>query len=509
MRVLLVGIAGTSRDFLLSLPTLSAFVNQDQTIRKTCQIEALYHKYILPALLPNVCGTLSRQIAAFQPDLVGFSTYVWNSEAVRRLVHTLKTESPQVRIVLGGPEISGRSIQAGEFNDLPVNFLVYGEGELPFLGLLRHSLSPASQPLESIPRLYCRQNGAFVPSDAEGILPDLTALPSPFLTGEVPDWLLRQPGMHANIETQRGCSLRCSYCLYHGHFPSIRYRDAKVVLAELEYVHAHGVQHCRITDANFLSNREFAAQILSGMIARRLRMSLFMELIPSFLDERIAGLLAEYRALGNEVLAGIGLQSINPRALRAIRRNIPIAHFDKAYRLLSEAGAVVKTDIILGLPQEDLESYTALLEYVAERMRQGRNSLAISLLRILPGTELETVAEREGLVLDTRDHEHFVYETPTLPRADLIECLRLSTAAFRLLCSSDANSNRLRERYFEAKDQSGASHAQLFTHFARYFLGRQAGDYSQEDFPNAEHYWSFEVHRDFSDAVIIEQLAQC
>jgi hypothetical protein len=164
---------------------------------------------------------------------------------------------------------------------------------------------------------------------------------------------------------------------------------------------------------------------------------------------------------------------------------------------------------MLGLPHETMETYLQLIEYISEKVRYGANFLSLSLLRILPGTELDRIAREQGLVLDTRDKEHFVYETPTLPRRDMVECLKVTTAAFRLLHAPEKDATGVREKYFEVKHHIGATHVEMMSHFVSFFAQRLAGthsDFVQEDFPNAEHYWSFDVHRDVPDAVLIGEL---
>jgi radical SAM superfamily enzyme YgiQ (UPF0313 family) len=512
LRVLLVGIAGTSADFLLSLPVLRSYLRQDAAVEARCDIRILHHKYILPAALEADCDAIFGEIAAFRPDLVGFSTYVWNIGAVTRLARAVRERLPGTRIALGGPEIAANDIVAGRFDGFPLDFAIVGEGEIPLQRLLLQCLSGGADGLEDIPRLCYRRNGALSRSGLSlndaGLIVDLAAAPSAYLNGDVPAAVLDRPGTRANVETQRGCSFRCAYCLYHAHYPSIRYRSAAIVLDELQSIYGHGIEHCRITDANFLSSPRHAAAILGGMIERGIRMSLFFEAIPSFVDDSIAALIGEFGALSpkNEVMVGIGLQSIHPESLRAIRRNLPIRHFDGAYERLLRANAVVKTDVILGLPHESLESYIKLLEYVAEKVVRGSNWLSLALLRILPGTELEATAQREDLILDKRDSEHFVYATPTLPRADMLTCLQLSTVAFRLLHAPGAASQPVRERYFQVKSRVSPNHARMLFHFVRFFfatLENSGADFVKEDYPNAEHYWYFDVHRDLPDAVLL------
>src|SRR2546426_260741 len=70
-----------------------------------------------------------------QPDVVGFSCYIWNIEETITVIDMLKKVKPDVKIVLGGPEVSYDT----EYwmRRLPqVDFIVMGEGEETFHHLL-------------------------------------------------------------------------------------------------------------------------------------------------------------------------------------------------------------------------------------------------------------------------------------------------------------------------------------------------------------------------------------
>src|SRR4051794_29729938 len=41
-----------------------------------------------------------------KPDIVGFSCYIWNIEETIKVVKVLKTVDPNIKIILGGPEVS-------------------------------------------------------------------------------------------------------------------------------------------------------------------------------------------------------------------------------------------------------------------------------------------------------------------------------------------------------------------------------------------------------------------
>ena len=45
-------------------------------------------------------------ILSQQPKIVGIGVYIWNAQHVLEVIRILKTISPQIQIVLGGPELS-------------------------------------------------------------------------------------------------------------------------------------------------------------------------------------------------------------------------------------------------------------------------------------------------------------------------------------------------------------------------------------------------------------------
>lgn len=526
MRIQIIGIAGTSKDILLSIYTLKSYLLADPIISGRCQIETLQSPYLIPEsvlLIPTVakergfsqgCENIVASITEFRPDLIAFSVYTWNADAVLYIIQQIRQKNINKPIVVGGPEISADDVISGKYDQAGINYIVCGEGEEPLRRLVRGLINSDYEYIANTPRLAIKSGNSFYGRELADsridTLNDLDESPSPYLTNAIPTALLLDPLIQANIETQRGCNFRCAYCLYHAQFPSIRYHSVERVLEEVRYLTSWGVKSIRITDANFPSNRERAKEIMRVMIAEKHSMSLFFEAIPSYIDEEFALLLGAYMSLDANirVLIGIGLQSIYKPALKAINRVIPISAFNNAFGLLQQTGVIIKTDVILGLPKETKQSWHDLLEYISEKMRFGRNHLTIAVLRVLPGTTLEAIAKSENLSVDHSNFEHFVYETPTMPRLDYVECLRLSTVAYRLFYTEDqASMTRVRDAYFRLKDAHTTSHLALFEYFTAEFLNhlsKTKSDFVAPDFPNAEHYWSFNVFKEISDDYIFE-----
>ncbi|MBR5315488.1 MAG: cobalamin-dependent protein [Firmicutes bacterium] len=64
-------------------------------------------------------------------DLVCFSCYIWNIEQIKELGENLKKACPQMKILLGGPEVSHETYALMEANPW-IDYVLRGEGEGPF-----------------------------------------------------------------------------------------------------------------------------------------------------------------------------------------------------------------------------------------------------------------------------------------------------------------------------------------------------------------------------------------
>ena len=78
-----------------------------------------------------VCGTtvetMVAGIATTGAEIVGFSLYVWNRAEIALLVQQLRTLSPRLILLCGGPEATADP--EGIMTEAPFDFLVVSEGE--------------------------------------------------------------------------------------------------------------------------------------------------------------------------------------------------------------------------------------------------------------------------------------------------------------------------------------------------------------------------------------------
>ena len=73
-----------------------------------CGLEEFYDIEIFPPRFANTlsdCG-LVEEILARDPWMVGFTCYLWNIDRTLWIASRLKERRPEIRIIVGGPEIT-------------------------------------------------------------------------------------------------------------------------------------------------------------------------------------------------------------------------------------------------------------------------------------------------------------------------------------------------------------------------------------------------------------------
>lgn len=451
---LLLGIAGDDRSYSLSLYNLKAYALADEAIRSQWTIQVSQWPLL------NCRESWQQMIDVVlevRPDVVGVSCYLWNLDAFRFITAEIKKIHPKIQIVWGGPEMAWDWAQAGKFDDLAVDYIVSGEGEETFRQLLLALMSPPFA-LDYISGLSWRHGHHFKGNEKRAPFGSLASIPSPYLSGVVESELMSQKNLQANIETQRGCNLRCSYCIYHKDMDRISYAPLERTLAEVAWCLRNGCRDVRFVDANFGSNFDHAKALMRGLIEMNAECRLMFELIPGFIDGELADLFAEFSGLHdwNDLELGIGVQTANLDVLRIVRRGIKIEKFEATLRLLVERQIQCKVDLILGLPGETEESWNRTLEWICRALRGSqRYFLCCHILRGLPATELLEISQKYGQVFTDRDKPHELYESPTLPRQAMLRILRRTAVVYRIMNAHRWRNTRIVDVFHEAADQMG------------------------------------------------------
>ena len=228
-------------------------------------------------------NSLWELVAAFQPDVAGFSVITPNYPVARRQMGRLKQEHPEVRIVAGG-------IHATLFpEDLVAdgaNVVVLGEGEPVILALM--AALREGQDSRGLPGLVFRDTaGALVKTGGQCQNPSLDELPF------VDRSLYNLPKYtHHSMLASRGCPHHCAFCCnYTGTVRNdgVAIRWHEKVIAEMEHLReAHGAREIFFADDIFLLRKHDILEFCRVCAARDVGVKWIGQMRAGRVDARVA-----------------------------------------------------------------------------------------------------------------------------------------------------------------------------------------------------------------------------
>ena len=197
---------------------------------------------------------IASEIYNLNPDVVGFSTYIWNLKETLRVCEILKLVRPELKILLGGPEVSYDGDEM--MKSIPyIDYIIYGEGEEPFKEFIT-SLSGKRINLKDIEGLIYRQGDRIIKNPERDLIRDLNTIPSPYedLVGEFENKIVY-------YESSRGCPYNCQYCL-SSTFKGVRYFDIERVKRDLTTLIEGRAKQIKFVDRTFNANKRHAMEIM-------------------------------------------------------------------------------------------------------------------------------------------------------------------------------------------------------------------------------------------------------
>lgn len=98
------------------------------------------------------------EIIKERPNVVAFSTYIWNIEIIKRLSNLIKLVDEDIEILYGGPEVSYDSQNI--LKELNGEYIIEGEGEKTYREFVEYKLG--EREINSIRSLYYKADGEVI-----------------------------------------------------------------------------------------------------------------------------------------------------------------------------------------------------------------------------------------------------------------------------------------------------------------------------------------------------------
>ena len=340
-------------------------------------------------------------------DILGFACYIWNIEMTLHVVDMVKAVRPDIKIVLGGPEVSFTADELLE-RCPNIDYIVQGEGEEAFHALVT-ALQLGNDGLDPvIPGVRGRRDGSILGSAEAVEVRDLSTIPFPYTEEDMED--LEHKIIY--YESSRGCPFSCQYCL-SGNKNTVRFFPQERTLEELQWFIDHGVKQVKFVDRTFNCAPHHHRPLMEFMRDSDTDMNFHLEMEPELMTEWETNILCETPP--GRIQIEVGVQSTHKKTLDAINRYNDWPYIQKSIRPIIQAGRThVHMDLIVGLPHEDFNRFGQSFN---DLFSLQPHALQIGFLKLLKGSGVRRMNEYKYVADPLAPYE--VLSTHVLPYEDV------------------------------------------------------------------------------------------
>ena len=323
----------------------------------------------------NQVFNIIKDIYELNPDKIIFSTYIWNKEYIVEIVKELKKVLPNVEIILGGPEVSYKW-EKFMANMPEVDALLLGEGENVLLNFL-------TKEEDKVLGVVSRKNDEIVFNGIEPIIENLDIVPFPY-----EDWELEDKTKIFYYESSRGCPFSCSYCL-SSIDKTVRYYSLDRVKKDLKRFLDSPIKLLKFVDRTFNLRKERYMEIWKFLLENyREGITFHFEINANIFDDETLDFLEKVPK--GYFQFEIGVQSINPETMVAIKRNNILDKLAHNVRRISR-NIHLHLDLIAGLPYETYDIFKNSFNYVYNLKPE---MIQLGFLKLLKGTQMYDEVEK-------------------------------------------------------------------------------------------------------------------
>jgi radical SAM superfamily enzyme YgiQ (UPF0313 family) len=455
----------------------SKFIHSNLAVRylKSFTRDMDYESKIKEFTINDREGRILEEIIKEKPDIVAFSTYIWNVELISRVSNLIKRVDHNIEILYGGPEVSfdSRSFLKNNVGE----YVIEGEGEKTYRDFILYKLGEIK--LEEVRGLHYKMNDV-VYSNEKRPLMSMDEIVFPYEEDE------NLNNKIVYYEASRGCPFNCKYCLSstsHG----VRFLDIDVVLNDLMYFINKKVRLVKFVDRTFNCNPKFAMAIWDFLIKQDTDTQFHFEISADILTNEEIKLLS--KAPKGRFRFEVGVQTTNNEVLRNINRFVNFSDIkEKVLELESLKNIDQHLDLIAGLPGEDYDSFKKSFNEVYEIHPE---EIQLGFLKLLKGSSMREDADKYGMEYSPYP-PYEILKTDKISYEELLKLKKVEEMVDKYYNSQKFN---FIIKYFEEKFEK---HFDFYYSLGMFF---EKQGYFNKNIGNAEYY---KVFLDFNENVIEE-----
>jgi len=305
-----------------------------------------------------------------KPDIAGFSIVNANRWGGIDTARMLRELHPHVRIVFGG--VGATFLCDHLMTHFPeIDVIVRGEGEYPFLNLIRAFEEDQVDALSRIRGIVFRENGQ-------------TLKTPPGTPIENPDDL---PGPAAyfsftHLSLSRGCPGKCTFCGSPEFWgPRVRFHSPDYFVDQIEMLYRRGIRFFYVSDDMFTLREKCVIEICRMIIERKLH----IQWVAISHVNSISDPMLYWMRLAGCIQISFGVESGSERIRKVLNKKAKTEEIERVFALTRSYGILPRAYFIYGCPGETGET---IGESIALMLRIKPLSAIFYILSIFPGTPL-------------------------------------------------------------------------------------------------------------------------
>ncbi len=332
---------------------------------------------------PHVVGVSVRNID--NNDMHGTKFYI---KEVIALVETIRANS-NAPVILGGAALTVMPEQI--MRAAHIDCAAIGEGEAVFCGILKKVA--AHQTYHDIPGVAAISRGIF------------KATPSPLIANqcsfpEYQRWVdvrAYQAQMSTiPLQTKLGCQFQCIYCTYRKiEGEAYRLFEPGCIAEAAGRLASSGLRDIEFVDNVFNAPVDHALEVCESLVRSGVHARFqSVELNPAYFSSELLTVMEKAGFVG----MGLTVESASDPVLRGLQKGFTARDVFKAADIVQKHRIPCIWIFMLGGPGETRDTVRGTLRFAEKNIRPDDAAFFNIGIRIYPGTELETIARRQGVL---------------------------------------------------------------------------------------------------------------
>lgn len=343
-------------------------------------------------------------------DVVCMGCIVTGYKIIKNLSLTIKKYHPQSKVIVGNSVAT--TIPEILLTRTGADIAVMGEGDETIVDLL--DTLAAGGELEKVAGICYLKNGQLLQTPERPYIKDVSAIPFIDYSLFPVEQYLAASQYSANdvvpiprdeirclpVNTARGCIARCTFCYHVFKTVPYRARSSETIVEEIKsLVERYGINYILFADELTFHNKKRALELSERLLAEDVHVYWSADCRAElFQHEEDVAIIEKMKEAGCVEIA-YSLESTDPEILKAMNKKISVEQFSRQTRLVHQAGLTPTTSLVIGYPQETVDSIRKTLECCME----NRIYPSTGYLLPQPGSKMYEYAVEEGFITDEEE----------------------------------------------------------------------------------------------------------